>query len=202
VPAEYSAKTGADALLAKVFLLKRALARLNTASATVPHATGSQHGRGPLGGNDASYTQGKRRNVMAMMIFAGGCRSTTATGKVKDRYCNACPNDTGCELKPRARELARIIAGQWLKTRDGLPPQATPILYRAYSAEDPSGTIHCGQYDRRRRLFIEQGSGAPTPQDLVIAWMPIPKVPAELYQAGSFSQSRGNDLSAEHPYLD
>jgi hypothetical protein len=137
---------------------------------------------------------------MAIMIFAGGCRSTTATGKVEDKHCNECPNDTACDLAPSARELARIIASQWVKTRDRLPPKATPILYREYSAEEPSGTLHYGYYDRRRRTFIDQGSDEAAPKDLVIAWMPIPEVPAEIHREGRSMQSQWGDLSDEHSY--
>jgi hypothetical protein len=130
------------------------------------------------------FNHRNRRIAMAIRIFAGGCRSTADTGKVEERYCNECPEQTACDLEPRARELARMIASHWVKTRDVLPPKGAGVLYLEYPSVEPSGTVHYGYYDQRRRKFIEQESGEATLKDLVIAWMLVPKVPVETYKEG------------------
>ena len=139
---------------------------------------------------------------MPIMIFAGGCRRTTDTGQEEEKDCHECPEQNSCDLEPRARELARIISSQWVKTHDRPPPEAAPILYLEYPSAELSGTVHYGSYDGRRRKFIEQESGEATPKNLVIAWMPIPKVSTEIYEEGRFMQLQGAELGRDYPYLD
>ena len=141
---------------------------------------------------------------MPITILAGGCRRTTATGQVEEKSCQACPEQNTCDLEPRARELARMISNQWVKSHERPPPTETPILYLEYPSAEPSGTVHCGFYNRRRRKFIEQGSAEAIPKDRVIAWMPIPQVPLEIYEKGRFIQSQRAELGLgrEHPGLD
>jgi hypothetical protein len=121
---------------------------------------------------------------VAIEIFAGGCRLTTDTGKIEERYCNECPEQTACDLEPRARELARIIANQWVNARDALPSKAVGVLYLESSSAESSRTVHYGYYDQRQRQFIEQGSAKVIPENLVIAWMPVLEVPVEIYKKG------------------
>ena len=80
----------------------------------------------------------------------------------------------------------------------------TPILYLEYPSAEPSGTVHCGFYDRRRCQFIEQGSAEAIPKDRVVAWMPIPHVPLEIYEEGRFIQLQRAELGfgRGHPGLD
>ena len=122
--------------------------------------------------------------------------------KWKNKDCPEGPEQNSCDLEPRARELARIISSQWVKTHDRPPPQAALILYLEYPSAEPSGTVHCGSYDGRRRKFIEQESGEATPKNLVIAWMPIPKVPTEIYDEGRFMQSQRAELGGDYSCLD
>lgn len=112
---------------------------------------------------------------MAMKIYTGSTRSTGVTTQGEIRYCEQCPNDSGA--------LGRTIAEQWVESADKLPPsKAVSVLYLAYSPDQPSGTVRYGHYNRRRRQFIEQGSGDATPKDRVVAWLPVPSVPAAIYQ--------------------
>ena len=135
---------------------------------------------------------------MAIRILAGGCRSTTDTGKVEERYCNECPEQGACDLEPRARELARILASQWVKTCDILPPKAAGVLYLEYPSAESSGTVHYGYYDERRCKFIEQGSAEATPKNFVIAWMPVPAVLVEIYQEGRSLQAAQGRLGRDY----
>ena len=135
---------------------------------------------------------------MTIRIFAGGCRSTTDTGKVEERYCNECPEQTACDLEPRARELARIIASQWVKTRDVLPLKAAGVLYLEYPSAESSGTVHYGYYDRRRRKFIAQENGEATPKGLVIAWMPVPEVPVEIHKESQSLQVEQGEFGIDY----
>jgi len=139
---------------------------------------------------------------MSLMILAGGCRRTTDTGQVEEKYCKECPEQTACDLEPRARELARMVSSQWVKTRDRPPPQAVPLLYLEYPSAEPSGTVHCGAYDGRRRQFIEQQSGEAVPKDAVIAWLPIPTVPTEIYEEDRLVRSQRAELGGAYPSLD
>ena len=135
---------------------------------------------------------------MTIMILAGGCRRTTDTGQEEEKYCHECPEQNSCDLEPRARELARIISSQWVKTHDRPPPQAALILYLEYPSAEPSGTVRCGSYDGRRRKFIEQESGEATPKNLVIAWMPVPEVPVEIYKEGRSLQAEQGGLGIDY----
>ena len=135
---------------------------------------------------------------MAIRIFAGGCRSTTEIGKVEERYCNECPEQTACDLEPRAKELARIIASQWVKTCDVLPPKAAGVLYLEYPSAESSGTLHYGYYDQRRRKFVEQGSAEATSKNSVIAWMPVPEVPVEIYKESRALQVEQGGLGMDY----
>lgn len=119
---------------------------------------------------------------MTIKIFAGGCRSITDTGQVEDRYCNECPEQNVCDLEPRAPELARIFSDEWVKMQDRLPSKTSSVLYLENSDEKPSGILHYGYYNWRQKRFIEQGSEEATPQDVVIAWMRIPEVPAGIHE--------------------
>lgn len=119
---------------------------------------------------------------MTIRIFAGGCRSTTETGRVEDRYCNECPQQTTCDLAPCARELARILANRWVKVRDGLPLKTSVVLYLKSSDGELSGTTHYGHYNWHQKTFNEQDSGKATPHDLVIAWLLIPEVSADIHE--------------------
>lgn len=95
----------------------------------------------------------------------------------------------------------RIISSQWVKTRSGLPSKATAILYLEYSFEPPSSIVRYGHYDWQRRQFIEQGSGEETPKDLVIAWMSVPELPAEIREEHRPAELPGV-YNEEHPCLD
>jgi|APFre7841882630_1041343.scaffolds.fasta_scaffold12797_5 hypothetical protein len=115
---------------------------------------------------------------MGLTILAGGGRHMTATGKIEAKRGNAYTTQgTGRIEPPHAQELAAIRANRWISTDTALPPKATPILYLEHSATVPAGTVHCGHYDRRRRQYLEQGSGSVTPANRVIAWMPVPEIP-------------------------
>ena len=81
-----------------------------------------------------------------------------------------------------ASVLADILSHQWVRTDMALPPVATTVLYLGYSSDTAVDTIHCGHYDPRQRAFVEQGSGATLPQEAVIAWMRIPRLPAGIYK--------------------
>ena len=139
---------------------------------------------------------------MPIMILASSYRRTTDIGQEEEKDYHECPEQNSCDLEPRARELARIISSQWVKTHDRPPPQAAPILYLEYPSAEPSGIVHYGSYDDRRRKFIEQESGEATPKNLVIAWMPIPKVPTEIYEESRFMQSQRAALSGDYPCVD
>lgn len=115
---------------------------------------------------------------MAIRIFAGGSRSATDTGQVEDWYGNEGPEQNECD-----QELARTFSDQWVKLRDRLPSETLAVLCLAANSDGlPSGTVRYGHYSRRRKAFIEQGGGEAIPHDLVIAWMRIPKVPADIQE--------------------
>jgi hypothetical protein len=128
------------------------------------------------------------------MIFAGGCRYTTDDGKMK--RCTECFSQDTCKLEPHARELAESISRQWVSTEDLLPPEATPVLYLEYPSELPAGTVHIGYYQTDRGRYIEQLSGESLREKAVIAWMPLPEVPAAIYKNRRFVQRRPRHLAA------
>jgi hypothetical protein len=118
---------------------------------------------------------------MAIMIFANGCRRATDTGKMAVKRCDECIAQPTCELKPHSRELNTLIASQWIKTSDRLPPQAVAVLYVEYSPAH-TGSIHYGYYDDDQQQFIEQGSNHALSKERVMAWMLVPVPPVELYE--------------------
>jgi hypothetical protein len=120
---------------------------------------------------------------MGMTILAGGGRHMMATGKHEAKRYNAYTAQSAGRSEPPARELAAMLANQWISTDTALPPQALPILYLEYPATVPAGTVHCGHYDRRRRQYLEQGSGSAIPANQVIAWLPIPEIPPPIYRS-------------------
>lgn len=64
--------------------------------------------------------------------------------------------------------------------------EPSAVLYLGYMSDTAADIVYCGHYEPRRQAFIEQGSGAPLPQEAVIAWMRIPTLPVEIYQEGGF----------------
>jgi hypothetical protein len=128
---------------------------------------------------------------MTIRILAGGCRFTTATGKVEDICCNDYLEQTVCDLEPCARERVWRLSEQWIKTRHRLPSRTAAVLYLDNSAEEPSATLRYGHYHPRWKTFIEHGSGGTTPHHRVIAWMLIPQVPADIHE-----QLRSNQAHA------
>jgi hypothetical protein len=66
---------------------------------------------------------------MGMTILAGGGRHMTATGKHEAKRYNAYTAQGPDRIEPPARELAAMLADQWISTDTALPPQALPILY-------------------------------------------------------------------------
>ncbi len=133
---------------------------------------------------------------MGLTIFAGGCRYTTDDGKTKIKHCNECFSYDTCKLEPRARELAESISRQWVNTEDLLPPEARPVLYLEYPSELPAGTVHIGYYEADRGRYIEQVSGESLLKKAVIAWMPLPEVPAAIYKNRRFARQRPRHLAA------
>ena len=133
---------------------------------------------------------------MSLMIFAGGCRYTTEDGKTKTRQCKECFSRGACELEPQARVLAETLSSQWVSTTESLPPGGAAILYLEYPSELRTGTVHVGYYDGDDGSYIEQTSGASLPEKVVIAWMPLPEVPAGLYKNRRFVRRRSNPLAA------
>ncbi|MFO1428570.1 MAG: hypothetical protein U1F76_00285 [Candidatus Competibacteraceae bacterium] len=133
---------------------------------------------------------------MGLMIFAGGCRYPAADGKTTTKQCKECHSFGACELEPQARALSELLSNQWISTAESSPPGGTAILYLEYPSELRTGTIHVGYYESDDRSYIEQSSGASLPDKAVIAWMPLPEVPAGIYKNRRFVRRRSNPLAA------
>ena len=117
---------------------------------------------------------------MTIRIFAVGRRSTPETDPVGGWYYNECLLPSTCDWAPYTQALARILATQWVKVQDGLPPKTAPVLYLENADGERSGIMHYGYYNWHQQTFIEQGSGKTTPPDVVSAWLLIPKVLADM----------------------
>jgi hypothetical protein len=118
--------------------------------------------------------------------MAGGCRTIDNKGKLEERQCNNCFSRTACELEPRARELSALFSNQWVKREDLLPLASSPILYLTYSSTSSTEALHVGYYDGTRKCFVEQSNSAMIPEEQIIAWMAIPKVPTEIYDGQDY----------------
>ncbi len=117
---------------------------------------------------------------MGLTIFAGGCRYRTDNGKTIAKRCSECHPESICERGRYAQELAAIIANQWVRTNELLPPLGATILYLEYSPGMPA-RVYLGYYDESERKYLEQASAASLPENRVIAWMPVPEVPDTLH---------------------
>lgn len=120
-----------------------------------------------------------------IMIFPNDRRSRSDNGSIReDRHYLVSPTTSGGREREMYSDavLADILSHQWIRTDAALPPAATTVLYLGYSSDTAADTIHCGHYDSHRQAFVEQGSGAALPQEAVIAWMMIPKLPATIYK--------------------
>ena len=133
---------------------------------------------------------------MGLMIFAGGCRSPGGDGKTKTKQCKECYAFGACELEPQAQALAETLSNQWINTTESLPSGGAAILYLEYPSELRTGTIHVGYYESDEGSYIEQSSGASLPEKAVIAWMPLPEVPAGIYKNRRFARRRSISLAA------
>ncbi len=133
---------------------------------------------------------------MSLMIFAGGCRYTTADGKTKTRQCKECFSRGACELEPQARALAETLSSQWISTTESLPPGGAAILYLEYPSELRTGTVHVGYYESDEGSYIEQASGASLSEKAVVAWMPLPEIPPAIYKNRRSVRRRSNHLTA------
>jgi hypothetical protein len=139
---------------------------------------------------------------MAIKIFAAGCRHMTDTNGVEVRHCDQRFAQNACELEPRVRELTELIRSQWTQTSAVRPPQEVAVLYLEYPSAKPFGTVHYGHYVAHQRQFIEQGSGEVLPEELVMAWMPIPAPPAGIYDEPRFRKPYSYDVNGDYPALD
>jgi hypothetical protein len=119
---------------------------------------------------------------MGITIFAGGCRYIGDDGQIQVRNCDDCIQQKFCDREPRARELAAKIAGQWIKTSDRLPLDREPILYLEYPSSVPTGTVHYGYYDGKRKSYTEWGSGHTLTKQRIIAWIQAAPVPEHVYE--------------------
>ena len=120
-----------------------------------------------------------------IMLFPKDRRYISDNGTIReDKHYPARPTTSGNREREMYSDsvLADILSRQWVRTDAALPPAATTVLYLGYSSDTAADTMHCGHYDPRRQGFVEQGSGATLPQEAVIAWMPILKLPAEIYK--------------------
>jgi hypothetical protein len=136
------------------------------------------------------------------MIFAGGCRSKTDIGHIEEKHCNECQAYELCELEPRARQMAKIVSEQWVRTSDMAPSRTTPLLYLEYPSFEPNGTLHLGHFDRQRRRFVEQGTGETLSEHAVIAWMPVPPAPVPVQREVRISRTRNSGLYFARPEID
>ena len=118
---------------------------------------------------------------MGLTIFAGGCRYRTDDGRTIAKRCSECHPESICERGRCAQELAALIASQWVRTNELLPPAGATILYLEYPPGTPAGRVHLGFYDEDKRKYLEQASAASLPENHVIAWMPVPEVPGTLH---------------------
>jgi len=138
---------------------------------------------------------------MGLTIVAGGCRDTNeATGKIEEQHCNTCVAQEHCELHPQARQLAEVIANQWLRTDAKPPPADTAILLLQYSARNAASQARLGRYDSKRRLYIEAGSNNTLPERTVLAWMPIPPVPDAILKTAAAKKRRISDAATSDEF--
>ncbi|MFO1432257.1 MAG: hypothetical protein U1F76_19295 [Candidatus Competibacteraceae bacterium] len=120
-----------------------------------------------------------------IIIFPKDRCSTSDNGTIRsDKHYPASPATPGGRKQKVHSDpvLADILSRQWVRTDAALPPAATTVLYLGYSSDTSASTLHCGRYDPHRQSFIEQGSGATLPQEAVLAWMPIPRLPEGIYK--------------------
>jgi len=118
---------------------------------------------------------------MALTIIADGCIIDKG-GATERRSCYACPQQGVCEQEPRARELSRMLASQWVSVRDNPPATVDTILYVEYLAKHPAGSVCLGRYEPTKKTYIEHGTGRLSPPQQVIAWMPVPHIPDAVYR--------------------
>ena len=120
-----------------------------------------------------------------IMIFPKDRRYVSDNDTIRqDKHYPARPINSGERKREMYSDpaLADILSHQWVRTDAVLPPAATTVLYVGCSSDTAANTVHCGHYDPRQQAFVEQGSGATLPQEAVVAWMTIPKLPAGIYK--------------------
>jgi hypothetical protein len=120
--------------------------------------------------------------IMPITIIAGGCRVTSDEGKIGTSHCDFCPQQGNCDMEPRARELEELVSDQWVNSSLELPPEKKPILFLEHSSKAPLDTIRYGQYEHHKKKYTESSSGRTLPEEAIIAWMPIPRVPGRIYR--------------------
>lgn len=125
----------------------------------------------------------KRSKPVGIMIMPGGCRKAGKNDRLERQSCNSCPRQGGeCEDEPQARELASMMAQQWVSCRDERPPLLEAILFLEYPSDLPSGNIRHGYYDGDSATYVEWASGFALPESAVVAWMLVPDVPKDIYR--------------------